>query len=70
MSDIKRLSILAKKISKCNLCPRLVKWREEMAKIKRRFFQGENYWGKPVPGFGDANAQILVVGLAPGAHGW
>ena len=54
---------------RCRLCPRLVSWREEVAVTKRRAYQDENYWGKPVPGFGDHQARILVVGLAPGAHG-
>jgi uracil-DNA glycosylase family 4 len=54
---------------KCRKCPRLVAWREEVAKVKRRAFREWDYWGKPVPGFGDPNARILVLGLAPGAHG-
>lgn len=53
----------------CRKCSRLVAWREEVAKIKRRAYLEWDYWGKPVPGFGDQNASILVVGLAPGAHG-
>ena len=53
----------------CRACPRLVAWREEVAKTRRRAFREETYWGKPVPGFGDPNARLLVVGLAPGAHG-
>jgi uracil-DNA glycosylase family 4 len=53
----------------CRLCPRLVAWREKVAREKRRAFQNEVYWGKPVPGFGDPHAQVFVVGLAPGAHG-
>lgn len=50
-------------------CPRLVEWRERVAREKRRAFEDETYWGRPVPGFGDPGARILVVGLAPGAHG-
>ena len=53
----------------CRRCPRLVEWREQMAREKRRAYRDEVYWGKPVPGFGDPNARVFVVGLAPGAHG-
>ena len=53
----------------CRKCPRLVAWREEVARTKRRAYRDLEYWGKPVPGFGDAHARVLVVGLAPGAHG-
>ncbi len=53
----------------CQACPRLVNWREYMAREKRRSFQAWDYWGKPVPGFGDPLGRVLVVGLAPGAHG-
>jgi uracil-DNA glycosylase family 4 len=53
----------------CRKCPRLVDWRESVSKIKRRAFLNWDYWGKPVPGFGDINGRVLVVGLAPGAHG-
>ena len=53
----------------CRLCPRLVEWREETARLKRRAYRDQEYWGKPVPGFGDPRARILAVGLAPGAHG-
>ena len=60
---------LEEKITTCRLCPRLVAWREKVASEKRRAFLGYDYWGKPVPGFGDLYAPILVVGLAPGAHG-
>ncbi len=56
-------------IIKCRTCPRLVEWREKVAREKRREFKEDDYWGKPVPGFGDRNAQILILGLAPGAHG-
>ncbi len=60
---------LNSEITTCWLCPRLVTWREEVARKKRRAYQDWEYWGKPVPGFGDPEARILVVGLAPGAHG-
>jgi len=53
----------------CRLCPRLVEWREEVARVKRRAFRDQTYWGRPITGFGDRNARLLVVGLAPGAHG-
>lgn len=53
----------------CRLCDRLVEWREEVARVKRRAYLDWDYWGKPVPGFGDLNGEVMVVGLAPGAHG-
>lgn len=53
----------------CHRCPRLVAWREEVARIKRRAYRDWTYWGKPVPGFGDPTARLLIIGLAPGAHG-
>jgi uracil-DNA glycosylase len=60
---------LEKTIISCRLCPRLVAWREEVALVKRRAYLDFDYWGRPVPGFGDIRARVLVVGLAPGAHG-
>ncbi len=53
----------------CRACPRLTAWREEVASVKRAAYMDEEYWGRPVPGFGDPNASICIVGLAPGAHG-
>src|SRR5262249_59900026 len=53
----------------CGACPRLVGWREQAARERRAAFRHETYWGRPVPGFGDAAARILVCGLAPAAHG-
>lgn len=53
----------------CTRCPRLVAHREEVARVKRRAYRDRPYWGRPVPGFGDLNAKILLLGLAPGAHG-
>jgi uracil-DNA glycosylase len=53
----------------CRACPRLVRWREKVAKEKRAAFRNEEYWGRPVPGFGDPQARLLVCGLAPAAHG-
>lgn len=63
------LEELKKEIISCRKCPRLVAWREEVAQTKRKAYMDWDYWGKPVPGFGDPEARILVVGLAPGAHG-
>lgn len=56
-------------IKECRACPRLVAWREEVAATKRAAFADDTYWGLPVPGFGDAHPQVLIVGLAPAAHG-
>ncbi|MGE0229286.1 MAG: uracil-DNA glycosylase [Dehalococcoidia bacterium] len=53
----------------CRRCPRLVAWREQVAREKRAAFRDEEYWGRPVPGFGDPEARVIVVGLAPAAHG-
>ncbi|MFZ5908741.1 MAG: uracil-DNA glycosylase [Chloroflexota bacterium] len=63
------LDELNTKIISCRKCPRLVEWREEVAHAKRKAYMDQEYWGKPVPGFGDPQARVLVVGLAPGAHG-
>ena len=63
------LENLNKVIIACRKCPRLVAWREEVARVKRKAYMDQEYWGKPVPGFGDPRARVLVVGLAPGAHG-
>jgi len=60
---------LEDEITSCRRCPRLVTWREEVARVKRRAYRDEDYWGKPVPGFGDRDARVLVIGLAPAAHG-
>tara|TARA_B100001123_G_scaffold403800_1_gene492595 strand:+ start:71 stop:745 length:675 start_codon:yes stop_codon:yes gene_type:complete len=60
---------LNSKIVKCKLCPRLIKFRNTIVKNKRKQFINENYWGKPITGFGDTKAKILFVGLAPAAHG-
>ncbi len=60
---------LESEITQCRICPRLTAWREEVAEVRRRAYIDWVYWGKPVPGFGDVNARVLVVGLAPGAHG-
>ena len=63
------LAALADEVSRCRACPRLVAWREEAAANPPRRFQGEDYWARPVPGFGDPGARIVLVGLAPAAHG-
>lgn len=63
------LSTINNEIIYCRKCPRLVAWRQEVARVKRKAYKDEEYWGKPVPGFGDPKARVLVVGLAPGAHG-
>ena len=63
------ISDLNNKIIKCKLCPRLIKFRDQIVKNKRKQFINERYWGKPITGFGDSNANILFVGLAPAAHG-
>ena len=62
-------SKLQTSVTACRRCPRLVKWREQVAREKRAAFREHDYWGKPVPSFGDPNGRILVVGLAPAAHG-
>ncbi len=67
--DAKAWTDLEARIVACRLCPRLVAWREQVAAGKRRAYQDEVYWGRPVPGFGDMSARVLVVGLAPAAHG-
>jgi len=63
------LRVLNQEVVACRKCPRLVEYRERVAREKRRAYLDWTYWGKPVPGFGDPNARLLIVGLAPGAHG-
>ena len=63
------LTILNREVVACTRCPRLVAYREQVAHEKRRAYRDWDYWGKPVPGFGDPEARVLVMGLAPGAHG-
>jgi len=63
------LNILNEEIVACRKCPRLVEYREKVAREKRRAFREWEYWGKPVPGFGDPRAELLILGLAPAAHG-
>ncbi len=64
-----RLRALNERIANCRACPRLVTYREEVARTKRRAYLAHDYWGRPVPGFGDPDARLMIVGLAPGAHG-
>src|SRR5215831_16784420 len=63
------LTILNREVVACTRCPRLVEYREQVAREKRRAYLDWDYWGKPVPGFGDPDARVLIMGLAPGAHG-
>jgi uracil-DNA glycosylase family 4 len=63
------LTILNREVIACTRCPRLVAYREQVAREKRRAYLDHDYWGKPVPGFGDPDARVLIMGLAPGAHG-
>jgi uracil-DNA glycosylase family 4 len=66
---VKKLDVLGDRIEACAKCPRLVRWREKVARVKRKAYASERYHGKPVRGFGDPKARIVIVGLAPGAHG-
>ena len=63
------LETLAEEVSRCRRCPRLVEWRELVARERRASFAHEEYWGRPLPGFGDPAARLLLLGLAPAAHG-
>jgi uracil-DNA glycosylase family 4 len=63
------LAVVCKDVVTCRACPRLVEWREKVACEKRAAYREETYWGRPVPGFGDPAARLLIVGLAPAAHG-
>ncbi len=69
MTDLDALAALTAEIVACRRCPRLVEWRERVAREKVARFREETYWGRPLPGFGDPDARILVIGLAPAAHG-
>jgi uracil-DNA glycosylase len=68
-TDRAALAALTADLIECRRCPRLVEWRERVAREKVARFRGETYWGRPVPGFGDPDARILLLGLAPAAHG-
>src|ERR1700734_827807 len=63
------LALLNNEIIRCTKCPRLVEYREQIGREKRRAYRDHEYWARPVPGFGDPKARVLVLGLAPGAHG-
>jgi uracil-DNA glycosylase len=67
--NAKLLHVLSEQVVACRRCPRLVKYLAQIAREKRRAYRDWTYWGKPVPGFGDPQARLLLVGLAPGAHG-
>jgi uracil-DNA glycosylase len=67
--SLRELEALEGEVISCRLCPRLVAWREEVARVRRAAFASEEYWGRPLPGFGDPEARVLLLGLAPAAHG-
>lgn len=69
VDPVRELRSVQRAVVKCTACPRLVEWRTDVARTKRAAYADEKYWGKPVTGFGDPDARIVVVGLAPGAHG-
>ncbi|WP_045823790.1 uracil-DNA glycosylase [Williamsia herbipolensis] len=69
MTRFRDLAALDAAVTQCRACPRLVEWRERVAREKRRAFADETYWGRPVPGIGPADAAFLIIGLAPAAHG-
>jgi uracil-DNA glycosylase family 4 len=69
VTDRAALAALTAEVVECRRCPRLVAWREKVATVKTARFRDETYWGRPVPGFGDPEARILLIGLAPAAHG-
>jgi uracil-DNA glycosylase len=67
--NVLKLAALERAVVSCRRCPRLVAWREKVAREKKSAFRGETYWGRPVPGFGDPSAKVVILGLAPAAHG-
>ena len=69
MPNTRELATLTREIESCRACPRLVAWREQIGRDKRAAFRDDEYWARPLPGFGDPAARLLVVGLAPAAHG-
>ncbi|WP_234541132.1 uracil-DNA glycosylase [Streptomyces shenzhenensis] len=69
LTQLTQLADLDQRVSGCRACPRLVTWREHVARTKRAAFADWTYWGRPVPGFGPVDARLLIVGLAPAAHG-
>ena len=66
---VKTIEELDAAVSVCRACPRLVAWREEVAVVKRKSYGAEPYWGRPIPGWGSSRPQVMIVGLAPAAHG-
>src|SRR5438067_13755068 len=68
-AQVANLTDLSKQVARCRRCPRLVAWREQVARERRAAYAGETYWGRPLPGFGSTAPRILVLGLAPAAHG-
>jgi len=69
LASSRSLTELEAEVVACRRCPRLVAWREEVARVKRAAFADEAYWGRPIPGFGDPAARVVILGLAPAAHG-
>ncbi|HET9029516.1 MAG TPA: uracil-DNA glycosylase [Candidatus Aquilonibacter sp.] len=69
MKRLKTLDAIDRAVIRCNRCPQLRAYCAEIARVKKRAYAGQTYWGKPVPSFGDADARVMLVGLAPGAHG-
>ena len=69
VSDVASIGEVQERVVACRACPRLVEWREETARVKRRMYREEDYWGRPLAAFGDPDARLLIVGLAPAAHG-
>ncbi len=69
MSTTKHLRLLEQQVTNCTRCPRLLEHCREIARVKRRAYRDWDYWGRPVPSFGDPQARVLIIGLAPGAHG-
>jgi uracil-DNA glycosylase len=67
--DRTSLRVLNQEVIECRLCPRLVQYREDIGRIQKRAYRGQEYWCRPLPGFGDPAARLLIIGLAPGAHG-
>ncbi|WP_029290355.1 uracil-DNA glycosylase [Cellulomonas sp. HZM] len=68
-ASVPGLAALDREVVSCRACPRLVAWREEVGRVRRAAFRDDEYWARPLPGFGDPHARVLVVGLAPAAHG-
>ena len=69
MNRNQQLRVIAQEVCECRKCPRLVKYRERVAREKRRAYREWTYWGRAIPGFGDASAKLFILGLAPAAHG-